>query len=74
MTSRFISCDAIRNQMAEIIVLSCDVICNGMHNAIQVRLNKNYKIGCLHSFTQTDFGMGFWVPIGFMDYLFGNLV
>ena len=33
---------------SKIIVLPCNVLCNGMHGAKQVRLNESCKMGCLH--------------------------
>lgn len=36
-----------RNHIVKIIVIPCDVICNGMLDAIQVRLNGSYKTGCI---------------------------
>ena len=36
-----------RNHIVKIIVIPCDVICNGMLDAIHVRLNGSYKTGCI---------------------------
>ena len=44
MTSRFISCNAIRNHVVKITVLPWDVIHNRMHGTMQLRLNESCKM------------------------------
>ena len=36
-----------RNHIVKITVIPCDVMCNEMLDAIQVRLNGSYKMGCI---------------------------
>ena len=42
--SRFISCNAIGNQIVEIAVFPCEVVCNGMQGAMQMGLNKSCNL------------------------------
>lgn len=44
MTSGFKSHNAIRNHVVRITILLCDVIHNGMHGTMQLRLNESCKM------------------------------